>query len=133
MQYNYEVASIRCFNNVKYDAVVLRSCNKRNWLKIVFSIVIYSTPSLSTRFNNLSFPSVCCKYYKLYYLLNYRWSENYYSLTLVYVSRDTMKNPLPVRQQGTLDLMMIRIKSFRIILPLEVIDSNGQGMMQSQL
>lgn len=50
------------------------------------------------------------------------------TLTLVYVSRDTMKNPLPVRQQGTLDLIMTRIKSFHIILPLEIIDNNaGQG------
>lgn len=48
-------------------------------------------------------------------------------LTLVYVSRDTMKNPFPVKQQGMLDLMMTRIKSFRIILPLVVIDNNGQG------
>ena len=50
-------------------------------------------------------------------------------LTLVYVSSDTMKKPLPVKQQGTLDLMITRAKSFRIILPLAVIDNCGQGAL----
>lgn len=48
-------------------------------------------------------------------------------LTLVYVSKDTTKNPLPVKQQGIPDLIMTSIKSFFIILPLVVIGIIGQG------
>lgn len=77
-----------------------------------------------------------CTYYWLYLFVNFTKFLEYkmYTikyipvlLTLVYVSKDTTKNPLPVKQQGIPDLIMTSIKSFFIILPLVVIGIIGQG------
>lgn len=47
--------------------------------------------------------------------------------TLVQVSRETGKNPLAVKQQGFLDLMIVIFRSFRNIFPILSIGRCIQG------
>lgn len=105
------------------------------FLKLILYRVKYSMSQLLKQ-KVLNSLYINCTYYWLYLFVNFTKFLEYkmYTikyipvlLTLVYVSKDTTKNPLPVKQQGIPDLIMTSIKSFFIILPLVVIGIIGQG------